>query len=459
MKRETLLDYWIIIYRRKKGIALITVISILTAVVLSLLLKPVYQAKAVFYVPDRSPELSYMSNDSLKEMARGKLLPKAIEAESGPYIGLLKSTRIAEYVHQEFPGKSIEKLLMSDVDFELSNEFMLKVYSRDTDPVIAADIANAYIKYLNLLLQEASLKNPMQDQLLINAQLFEAGKRLDSAKSVLKSYEEKNNIASLDDEIKNLTNQRISFQSQLETTQVQIRENDEKIKSLSEQIKKEGTIVAENEFILTNPSIEYLQKKLSDQSAQIAAASSELKESHPDVRILKNQYKETSERLKNEIKNLVTSQIKPAGTFYEQLRQNLVNLIIDRNKLQANKAGYIQVIERVGDRLRRLPAIKAEWMGFNDAIDRQRKIYEQLKMGLQETEMQQARAIQYVIVVDYAKPPKNPDFPVLSVNILVAVLFGAIAGILYAFFMEYIEKTRKVRTLKLIKTILSEEKG
>ena len=300
MAEKTLLDYWIVLYKRKIAIVLIIAISIIATVVLSLLVKPVYEAKAVFYVPASSLSLSYMSSDAAKKMARDKLVPAPTKKDAAPYIGLLKSIKIAELVHQEFPNKTVKKLLLSDIDFELSNEYLLRIYSRDEDPVLAANVANAYMKYLNLLLQEASLKNSEQDRYLLSKQIVNAEKNLQEAKDELKSYEEKNNIASVDEEIKNLTNQRVSFQTQLENTKILISENDKKIRSSIEQLKKEGNIIAENEFILTNSSIEYLQNKLSDQAAQIAAASVELQEKSYDMKALRNQYKETSDRLKSE---------------------------------------------------------------------------------------------------------------------------------------------------------------
>lgn len=457
MTEKTLLDYWIVLYKRKKAILLIIAISIIATVVLSLLIKPVYEAKAVFYVPTSSPSVSYMSTDATEKMARGKLVPAPEKKDAAPYIGLLKSIAIAEYVHQEFPRKSVNKLRLSDMDFELSNEYMLEIYSKDEDPVLAANVANAYMKYLNLLLQEASLKNSEQNRYLLNKQSVDAEKNLQEAKDKLKSYEEKNDIASVEEEIKNLTNQRVSFQTQLENTKVQISENDKKIKSSVEQLKKEGNIIAGNEFILTNSSIEYLQKKLSDQSAQIAAASVELQEKSYDMKALRNQYKETSDRLKSEIQSLVSSQIKPSNTFYEQLRQNLVNLVVDKDKLQASMKGYADTIDRINQRLRRLPSIKEEWTKLNDTVEHYKKIYEQLKMGQQETEMQQARDIQYVVVVDNAKPPGQPSFPIMWLNVIVALTFGLVAGVFYAFLLHYIEETGKIRTRKIIEELLAGE--
>ncbi len=453
---KTLIDYWVILYKRKKAIALIAIISLVTTLVLGWILKPVYEARAVCYVPSASPALTYMSKESGAGLARDKLVPPAKEDEAGPYIGLLKSRKIAELTHNEFPSKLVNKLILSDMTFELSDEFLLRIYSRDSDPVLAANVANAYLKYLNELLQNASSKNPEQDRILLNRNLTVAENNLEDAKKSLKTFSEKNDIASIDEETKNLTSQKISFQATVDNTAVLIGENEEKIKASLEQLKKEGNVLAENDFVMSSPTIDYMKNKLADLTAQIGGQSAELTERHPDLKILKSQYRDMTDKLNKEVQNFVVSQIKPSGSFYETLRQSLANFIIERNRLQATLKGNKEVIEKINDRMRRLPSMNAEWSSLNDNVEHFRKVYEQMRMDLQETNMQQARPIQYVVVVDYAFPPKNPVFPVIWLNAIVALFFGLAVGVVYAYFVEYVEETKKVRTVKIIKALLSD---
>lgn len=459
MQEKTLLDFWIILYKRKRVIALITFVSVITAILTSLIITPVYEAVAIFYVPASSTPISYLSTTALNNIARDIRLPVPVETVQGTFLGLLSSKKIAQLVHHEFPQKKISKLLRSDVDFELTNEFMIKIYSKDTDPVLAANVANAYIEKLNILLQEASLENLNHDVFLIKQQISESQESLLMAEDALKRFEESNNIASIDEEIKNLTAQRISFQDKLESTDALITENEEKIDAISEQLNKEQELYSKQDFSLfeTNPLIEHLQKNLSDLSAQIASKSVDFKESHPDVLMLKRQYAETEEKLKKEIQHFVSSQIKSENTFYEELRQNLVNLLIEKNGLQALKSGYSEVIKRVNERLKNLPGIKTEWNRLNEKIGRYKKTYEQLKLNQEEAKMQQSRQMQFVVVVDSAKPPENPSFPILWLNIIVALLCGPIVGVFYAFLIDYIGETRKIRTKKIISEILSKE--
>ena len=452
---KKLLDYWIVLYRRRITIGLVVLGSMLTAFLLSTFLTPVYEARAVFYVPSSSPAVTYISGNSTSGLSRDKLIPLATEDDAKPYIGILKSSRIAEYVHNEFPRKKVMKLLLSDMDFELTDEYLIKIYSRDSDPVLAADVANAYLKYFNAILQDASSKNPEQDKKLLDEQLAVAEKNLAEAENALRSFSEQNNITSVDEEVKSLTDQRISSQAALDNSTVLIRENEEKIRASVEQLKKEGEIMAENDFALSSPTLDYMRNKLSDLTAQIGGQSAELTESHPDIKILKSQYKDMADKLEKEVQNLVKSKIKPKGIFYEELRQSLANLIIENNKLKATLKGNSKVLEMINDRMRKLPAINAEWSRLSDNVGQFKKIREQIRINLMETTMQQARPIQYAVVVDFAKPPKTPAFPLPIINILASLIFGLVAGVFYAFLMDYIESTSRVRIFRIIKSILS----
>jgi uncharacterized protein involved in exopolysaccharide biosynthesis len=457
MKGKTLLDYWIVIYKRKREIIAVTLISIITAILLSKIVKPVYEASAVFYIPNASQALSYLSPDAIDKLAIDTKQPIPKKDTLSPYIGILKSKYLARLVHEEFPQKRLQKLLRSDIDFQITPENMIEIYSRDNDPELASDIANAYVKRLNEFLLNASLYNLKTDRRLIKKQISKVERDIQKAEDELKKFEENNKVVSIDEEIKNLTSQRTSFQNKLETTMVQLKENDEKLRAVSGQLGQEGDLLAVQQYSLTNPLIEYFQRKLAELSAQIAASSVELTEEHPDIIMLKNQYNVISDRLKEEIQRLISSRIKSPNTFYEQLRQEIVNLIIEKNTLNASLEGYKGVIARINSRLSKLPSIKTEWERLNDDVIRLKKVYEQLRLNLQEAEMQGSRNMQLVVVVEEATPPEIPSFPLLWLNVVVALLCGLIAGIFYAFFVDYLHEARKIRTSKVIKEILSQE--
>lgn len=455
---KTLLYYWLILYRYRKSVALVTIFSVGMAAVISLNLKPVYESYAMFFVPAKSPSMSYLSTSSVDKLARDVKVPLPKEEPQAPYLGMLKSKNITTAVQKEFPHKSLIRYYLSDIDFELTDEYMIKVYSRDSDPVKAAEIANAYVRHLNELLQTSSDND--SDISLIEQQAEGAKQRLSSAQEDLKKFEKQNNItSSLDEETKTQLAQKSSFQSLLETNRARIKENEESLQAISEQLKKEKDIYAEGSFTLTNPLVEHLQQKLSDFAVQITQATLELRETHPDVISLKRQYAETEGQLSKELQRLIASKIMPDNTFVEQLRQKLGNAIIDKCKLTAENKAYTETIDRITERMAKIPALNMEWVHLNDEVDSLKKISEQLKNNSREASMQSSRKMQFVVPVDTAIPPERPSFPILWLNIFVALFFGLGAGILYAFFLNYIEVTRECRMIKLIQAINGSEES
>jgi uncharacterized protein involved in exopolysaccharide biosynthesis len=189
----------------------------------------------------------------------------------------------------------------------------------------------------------------------------------------------------------------------------------------------------------------------------MAGLSAEIKEKHPDFITLKNQYANLKGQMEKEISRIINSQIKAPNTFYESLRQQLVGLYVDREGLTASMNACRAVLNDIDTEMKKIPAIQAEWDRLATEVDRNKKLIESLKTNLEEVSAQKEKEMQVAVIVDKAIPPEKPSFPVLWLNLIVAGMVGIIVGVFYAFFMNYIEETRKIRTTKIIKELLSEE--
>jgi capsular polysaccharide biosynthesis protein len=194
MTDKTLLEYWFILYNRKVIILVIALSAMVTAGVLSKILSPVYEAKAVFFVP-KEPDVTTFFTSPGEIMARSPLMPSSNEEPHGPYIGILKSQTIASLVQKDFPHKTAETLMRRDMDFVLSDEYMLEVYARDKNPRMAAAIANAYVKYFEQLMGEYSLVSQSERQATLEEDITRNQKGLSRAKGILKVFQQKNRTA------------------------------------------------------------------------------------------------------------------------------------------------------------------------------------------------------------------------------------------------------------------------
>jgi len=144
MKQEgTLYHYWMALYRRKSAILLVSLSAAAFAYGVSLALPPVYEAQSTFYVPFASSTALYTADVAVGQVEKAPLMPVVEEKQAGVHLGILQGNEIASAILEKFPDKT-QKYLNLNVDFVLSEHFLIDVFVRDRDPQLAAAVANAY---------------------------------------------------------------------------------------------------------------------------------------------------------------------------------------------------------------------------------------------------------------------------------------------------------------------------
>ena len=230
-----------------------------------------------------------------------------------------------------------------------------------------------------------------------------------------------------------------------------------KISALKEQLAKEEILLSSEQVTVSSPLLESIQKQLTELDMKMAGLRGDVTEAHPDFVALKNQSVELKQGMEKEINRIVKSQIKAPNSFYENLRQQLVSLFVEKETLAASMNASKSLLKDINEEMSRIPAIQSQIDNLTMNVDRNKKNLDVLKSNLEELATQEGKEMQTGIVVDRAAPPKRPAFPVLWLNLLLAGLAGLIAGVSYAFFINYIEETSEVRTLRIVKELLSEE--
>ncbi len=454
MAEKTLFEYWFIVYNKKVIIFVITLSSIITAGVLSKIISPVYEAKAVFFVPKEPDTTTFFALPG-GEMARAPLVPDAKEDTQGPYIGILKSKTIASLVQKDFSHKRVVDLMRKDMDFVLSNEYMIEVYARDKNASHAAGIANAYVKYFRQLMDGYSLASQSERQATIEEEISSNEKRLSEARAALNAFQQKNKTANLDEEIKQLIFLKTTFESQLETSLISYHENKKRIFTTKRKLKEEFRAFNASELIITSPLLEKLKGQLVDAEAKMAALRVEIKEAHPEYMTLKKNYEEIKKNIDKEIEIIIKSQIKEPDTFYENLRRQSITLYVDKEGIKATIRGTRKTLRDIENRIIEIPTIKNQHDTFAMEAERYKRLVDTLTTSLEEVKSQAKRAPQVAVLVEEATPPPKPVFPILWLNMVVAGLSGLVGGIFYCFFLNYLEETREKRIYSLWKTLNS----
>lgn len=139
----TLADYWSDIYDRRSLVAMTVATAMAVALVVSVALPPVYEAKTVFYAPINISLPSYTNSVSGATLGQAPFMPPSEEKLASSGIGILRSKDMFRRLAADFPGLG-EDALRKNTDIKVSREFMLEVYVRHRNPRTAAEIANRY---------------------------------------------------------------------------------------------------------------------------------------------------------------------------------------------------------------------------------------------------------------------------------------------------------------------------
>ena len=132
-------DYWAALYRRRRIVVLMVVLSATFSGLFSFILTPLYESSMQFYVPQDIvlgrglPERALIRAPALKEQAR-------------ILIAVLESRDANNAVADQLGNRSGEQVKRA-ADFDVTPAGSLVIYARDKDPAVAVKIVELFFEY------------------------------------------------------------------------------------------------------------------------------------------------------------------------------------------------------------------------------------------------------------------------------------------------------------------------
>jgi len=209
-----LLDYWRVIRRRWKIITVIFFSAVVLAAVVSLIMTPIYRAKATLMPVESSGGRFSSALQSLESLPFvGGMLPSG--ASGDKLVAVLKSRTVAEdVIHtldlinllfeepdpDEPPTVQDAVRLLSEGMAEISDnrEGLISIAVEHKDPGLAADIANEYTVALQKFLSENALSMAKRNRIFIESQLQDVKTELQEAEEALKKFQTNKKIVAMD---------------------------------------------------------------------------------------------------------------------------------------------------------------------------------------------------------------------------------------------------------------------
>jgi uncharacterized protein involved in exopolysaccharide biosynthesis len=434
-------DYIRLVYKRRNHFLIVVAMALIVATVLSLTFPPIYQSKLKMYTPTSMDILTFGGRSPGTQLR--PLLPNLNELYSGAILGLLKSDQLKKMI---FDTLAEERPRQLEYIIDYSPEYgHYEAIVNDRDRDRAYRIATLIPEKANELIvdiSERALRNNIQ---YVSAQLDTAHIRLEEARAALREFREEHIHVVLGQQSAMIVSRNAEYQSEHDRLGIDLRKTEATIEELKRQMSDEARLFVENEAVAQDPTIQQLRASLTEREMRMAGLRTQYTQFHPAVTALQKEIDETRELIRREVERLFASRSKPANTFYESLRQSVIQEYVNLTATVARRDALSALIEESNQVLLSLPEIQNELANLMFEEKVRERVVEGLVSAKSELDLQVGRQFQSFIVLEAPKRPRSPSFPILWLNLLVSLLFGLAAGLFYCTLLEYYERAELMR--------------
>lgn len=229
-----LLDYWRVIWKRRRLIGSLFVGLVLLVMVLSLLAPKIYEATASILPPVAEPSGGGMGAAAalLGSQGMSMSLPGMSATPVDLFVAMLKSRTLAESLVQRFNLMQVYKskaeedavrLLEGSTRIATSKERVIRVTVEAQDPQLAADLANGYVEGLDKLNRTLAVTKAGQNRLFVGRRLAQAKSDLAAAEDALVAFQSKSKTVALDQQAAAALKAAAEFQGRISADEVRLQ--------------------------------------------------------------------------------------------------------------------------------------------------------------------------------------------------------------------------------------------
>lgn len=207
-----ILDVLIVLAKNKRMILYTILICGILGLIISLLLPPIYTARARILPPQQNQNSGM--NALLGQLGAMSGIAAGMAGLKNPndlYVGMLESQTVADDLIARFNLKKRYNVSFNqDASIKLKSatniingkDGLITIEFEDKNPVVAANIANAYVDELKKLTGNLAVTDASQRRLFFEKQVGQAKQQLADAEEQLKRVQEQSGMLSLDSQVK-----------------------------------------------------------------------------------------------------------------------------------------------------------------------------------------------------------------------------------------------------------------
>ncbi len=230
-----LLDYLIVLLKRKRLITGITFGAAIITAIISLIMPTIYRAETKILPPQQSG--SSLALGMLSQMGGIPDIASAALGLKTPgdlYVGILKSRTVADRIIDRFDlmklydveyREDARKQLVEDVLDATGDKKsgLITISVEDKDPKRAADMANAFVEELKNLNRGLAVTEAAQRRLFFEEQLKDTKTSLLKAEEAMKGFQEKTGALQIEEQAKALIEGIANIRAQIAAKEVELK--------------------------------------------------------------------------------------------------------------------------------------------------------------------------------------------------------------------------------------------
>jgi uncharacterized protein involved in exopolysaccharide biosynthesis len=315
---------------------------------------------------------------------------------------------------------------------------VVKVQFRHPDPDMASQTVNTLVDSYKAKRLEV-FSGPKSS--FLDEQMEYYRSQLREAEQKYENFRQKYGVFSLDQQRSLLLSQRNAIDTELKATQNRVEEARKRLSSLTEQQKRISEMVplgtdSERVPVIDDARSRLLALQLKEQ--ELVAKYRDESQVVQNVREEKRVVENFLTKVQNEKATRTRSGKNPV---YEQLQLEIVRTTAEQNGQLAKQATIEQQTTQIDQDLRSLDLRDKEMQQIEREIKNARLNFETYQSRAEEARISEQMDQQKMVnisVIEGARTPIRPVLPKKTLNIALAMIFGAAAGIGLAFLVEYL---------------------
>ena len=347
--------------------------------------------------------------------------------------------------------KNIKINSVSLLSKKSSNSNLYRISYTAEDPLIAKNVIEVLLNLFVENILGASRKDSHDAELFLDEQIKEYEKRQFEAEERLKLFKQKN-IGVMPEEGRSHYQKIIQLDTQLETTNLAIRETDNRIVELQRQIK--NVVDSASNSSPTTTSViapTALDIRISELEKHLDELTLQYTDNHPDVINARLSLEQLRVKKEEEVSNAPPGEAENVSSdvlnlpLYQELNVMLGEAQAEVVALKTRSAQYESQLVEKRALLKTLSEVEAELANLNRNYAINKQMYEDLVIRRESSQLstkaeQTGDKLQFKII-EPPRIPLEPDSPNRLLLTIMVMLAGLGAGIGVAIFYEQMKPT------------------